>query len=43
MTVRTVAVVAALLLFRLHWWVLRVLGVCALLGLAAGLVGLPVS
>src|SRR3712207_3577875 len=35
-----IAVVAALLLFRLRWSVLRTLGVCALLGLAAGLGGL---
>jgi len=38
-----VAVVAAVLVFRLRWSVLRTLGVCALLGLAAGLAGLPVS
>ncbi|HVD29845.1 MAG TPA: chromate efflux transporter [Mycobacteriales bacterium] len=38
-----VAVVAAVLIFRLKWSVLRTLGVCAVLGLAAGLVGLPVS
>jgi chromate transporter len=38
-----IAVVAALLIFRLRWSVLRTLGVCALLGLAAGLAGLPVS
>ncbi len=31
-----IAVVAALLLFRLRWSVLRTLGVCAALGLAAG-------
>jgi chromate transporter len=37
-----IAVVAAVLIFRLRWSVLRTLGVCALLGLAAGLVGLPV-
>jgi chromate transporter len=37
------AVVAAVLLFRLNWSVLRTLGVCAVLGLAAGLAGLPVS
>jgi chromate transporter len=37
-----VAAVAAVLLFRLRWPVLRTLGVCALLGLAAGLAGLPV-
>jgi chromate transporter len=34
---------AAVLLFRLRWPVLRTLGVCAVLGLAAGLAGLPVS
>jgi chromate transporter len=38
-----IAVVAAVLIFRLRWSVLRVLGVCALLGLAAGLAGLPLS
>ncbi|RBY85459.1 chromate efflux transporter [Blastococcus sp. TF02A-30] len=38
-----VAVVAAVLIFRLRWSVLRTLGVCALLGLAAGLAGLPVG
>jgi chromate transporter len=38
-----IAVVAALLLFRLRWSVLRTLGVCAVLGLAAGLAGLPVT
>ena len=38
-----IAAVAAVLLFRLRWSVLRTLGVCALLGLAAGLAGLPVS
>ncbi len=32
-----IAVVAAVLLFRLKWSVLRTLGVCAGLGLAAGL------
>jgi chromate transporter len=37
-----VAVVAAALLFRLRWSVLRTLGVAALLGLVAGLAGLPV-
>jgi chromate transporter len=46
-TVRPVAVViclvAAVLLFRLNWSVLRTLGVCALLGLVAGLAGLPVG
>jgi chromate transporter len=34
--------VAAALLFRLRWSVLRTLGVCAVLGLAAGLLGLTV-
>jgi chromate transporter len=34
---------AAVLLFRLRWSVLRTMGVCALLGLGAGLAGLPVS
>jgi chromate transporter len=38
-----IALVAAVLIFRLGWSVLRTLGVCALLGLAAGLGGLPVS
>src|SRR5215212_5168076 len=38
-----IAVVAAVLLFRLKWSVLRTLGVCAVLGLAAGLVGLPLG
>ena len=38
-----VALVAAVLIFRLKWSVLRVLGVCALLGLAAGASGLPVA
>jgi chromate transporter len=38
-----VALVAAVLLFRLKWSVLRTLGVCALLGLAAGLAGLPLA
>jgi len=37
-----VALVAALLLFRLRWSVLRTLGVCAGLGLLAAAVGLPV-
>jgi chromate transporter len=37
-----IALVAAVLLFRLRWSVLRTLGVCALLGLLAGLAGLPV-
>jgi chromate transporter len=38
-----IAVVAAVLLFRIKWSVLRTLGVCALLGLAAGLAGLPLT
>jgi chromate transporter len=38
-----IALVAAVLLFRLRWSVLRTLGVCALLGLAAGLAGLPLA
>ena len=38
-----IAVVAAVLLFRLKWSVLRTLGLCALLGLGAGLAGLPLG
>jgi chromate transporter len=38
-----IAVVAAVLLFRVKWSVLRTLGVCAVLGLAAGLTGLPIT
>jgi chromate transporter len=38
-----IGVVAAVLLFGVRWPVLRVLGVCAALGLAAGLAGLPVA
>ncbi|WP_448615652.1 chromate efflux transporter [Modestobacter sp. URMC 112] len=38
-----IALVAAWLLFRVKWSVLRTLGVCAVLGLAAGLAGLPVG
>ncbi|MGY1685508.1 chromate efflux transporter [Geodermatophilus sp. SYSU D00867] len=38
-----IAVVAAVLLFRVRWSVLRTLGVCAVLGLVAGLAGLPVG
>jgi chromate transporter len=38
-----IAVVAAFLVFRLKWSVLRVLGVCAAMGLAAGLAGLPIG
>jgi len=37
----TIAVVAAVLLFRVRWSVLRTLGVCAALGLIAALTGLP--
>ena len=46
-TVRWVSVaitaVAAVLLFKVKWSVLRTLGVCAAVGLVAGLVGLPVT
>ena len=35
--------IAAVLLFGVKWSVLRTLGVCALLGLAAGLAGLPLA
>jgi chromate transporter len=38
-----IALVAAVLIFRLKWSVLRTLGVCAALGLVAGLAGLPVN
>jgi chromate transporter len=38
-----IALVAAGLLFAARWPVLRVLGVCAALGLGAGLAGLPVG
>jgi chromate transporter len=38
-----IAVVAAVLLFRVKWSVLRTLGVCAVLGLVAGLAGLPLT
>jgi chromate transporter len=38
-----IGVVAAVLLFAMRWPVLRVLGVCAALGLGAGLAGLPVA
>jgi chromate transporter len=38
-----IAVLAAVLLFRARWSVLRTLGVCAAVGLAAGLAGLPVG
>ncbi|HEU4349203.1 MAG TPA: chromate efflux transporter [Actinoplanes sp.] len=36
-----IAAVAGVLIFRFRWPVLRVLGVCAALGLIAGLAGLP--
>jgi len=39
----TIAFVGVLLLFAARWSVLRVLGACAALGLAAGLAGLPVA
>ena len=39
--VLAIAGVAAVLLFRARWSVLRTLAVCAVLGLAAGLAGLP--
>ena len=38
-----IAVIAGVLIFRFKWSVLRVLGVSALLGLAAGLAGLPIT
>ncbi len=38
-----IGVAAAVLLFRVKWSVLRTLGVCAVLGLVAGLVGLPLT
>ncbi len=38
-----IAVVAGVMVFRLRWSVLRTLGACAVLGLAAGLAGLPVG
>ncbi|WP_369137475.1 chromate efflux transporter [Modestobacter versicolor] len=38
-----IALVAAVLLFRVKWSVLRTLGVCAVLGLVAGLAGLPLA
>ncbi|MDO3702630.1 chromate efflux transporter [Micromonospora sp. C28SCA-DRY-2] len=38
-----IAAISAVLVFGLRWSVLRVLGVSAALGLAAGLAGLPVS
>jgi chromate transporter len=36
-----IAIIAAVLIFKAKWSVLRVLGVCAVLGLIAGLLGLP--
>jgi chromate transporter len=42
-TAVAIGVVAGVLLFRLKWSVLRTLGVCAALGLTAGLSGLPIS
>ena len=38
-----IAATAAILIFKLRWSVLRVLGMSAALGLAAGLAGLPVA
>jgi chromate transporter len=38
-----IALVSAVLLFRVTWSVLRTLGVCAVLGLVAGLAGLPIT
>ncbi|MGY1745524.1 chromate efflux transporter [Blastococcus sp. SYSU D00695] len=38
-----ISLLAAVLLFRLRWSVLRTLGVCALVGLAAGLAGATVT
>jgi chromate transporter len=38
-----IAAVAAVLLFKVQWSVLRTLGVAAALGLAAGLAGLPIT
>jgi chromate transporter len=38
-----ITAIAVVLVFALKWSVLRVLGVCAALGLIAGLAGLPVS
>ena len=37
------SIVAGVLIFRWRWSVLRTLGLCAVLGLAAGLAGLPVT
>lgn len=38
-----IAAIAMVLVFRLRWSVLHTLGVCAVLGLTAGLVGLPIT
>ena len=38
-----ITVLAALMIFKLRWSVLRTLGVCALLGIGAALLGLPVA
>ncbi|GGK10518.1 chromate transporter [Pilimelia anulata] len=38
-----IAVIAGVLVLKANWSVLRVLGTCAALGLAAGLAGLPVT
>jgi chromate transporter len=38
-----IAALAAVMIFRARWSVLRTLGVCALLGLAAAAIGVPVS
>ncbi len=38
-----ITVAAAVLVFRLHWPVLRVLAVCAALGAAAAVAGLPID
>jgi chromate transporter len=38
-----IGAIAGVLVFRLRWSVLRTLGACAVLGLTAGAVGLPVS
>ena len=38
-----IAVVASVLIFKVQWSVLRTLGFCAALGLAAGLAGLPIT
>ena len=38
-----IAVLAAVLTFRFRVSVLRTLGICAALGLTAGLVGVPLS